>query len=242
MMSRSNSNRNQMRRQNQNDPLERWMNAWLPWQSMEATFGDSGWMPAVNISEDQDSYFIQAELPGVNREDIRVTYNNGVLTLQGERRQENEQNDRQYHRVERVYGMFERSFRLPTTIRADQIQAEFRDGLLTLTVPKAEEAKPRDITINVRDGGAQQGGNGGQRSSGQAGDGQQSRGASNMGTGSESYASEGAGQEDQGVTWGNQEGGSSGSSGARQGGSSSRSGSGSGSSRGSSSKSTKYPA
>jgi len=161
-MTRSTPTRGSMR--NRND-FERWLSAWMPGQGWDATFADSSWLPPVNIAEDQDNYLIELELPGVRRDDIKVTYTNGVLTIQGERKdekQEREQSGRQYHRMERVYGMFERSFRLPSTVRADRINAEFRDGVLTLTVPKAEEAKPRQITINVHDGGERKAGNGSQ--------------------------------------------------------------------------------
>ena len=198
------------------------MRAFMPWDTMEATLAQGGFMPPVNIAEDKDNYIIQAELPGVTRDEIKVTFNNGVLTIQGERRDEVEREERQYHRVERVYGNFERSFRLPNTVRADQIHAEFRDGVLTLTVPKAEEAKPRQISINVTDGGQTQGAGQQQRSrmtAGNGGDG-----------GQQGNGGQGSGEEGETATWGNQESGTS--SGAASGGSSRKSGSSSGSKSG----------
>jgi HSP20 family protein len=193
-MTRSTPNRSAPRGR---DDLERWLSAWMPGQAWDATFADSNWLPPVNIAEDQDSYLIEAELPGVKREDIKVTYNNGVLTIQGERKEEKEEKGQQYHRMERVYGQFERSFRLPLTVKADQIQAEYNNGVLTLRVPKAEEAKPRQISINVQEGTSQQAGkghNGGQANASQQGSaGQQGASATKTAQASES------------ATWGNQE-------------------------------------
>ncbi len=115
----------------------------------EITFARSVWAPAVNIAETDDNYIITAELPGISKDDIKVTYENGVLTIQGEKKQEKEEKGKTWHRVEAVYGAFERSFRLPSLIQADKISAEYKDGVLTLTLPKAEEAKPKQITIKV---------------------------------------------------------------------------------------------
>jgi len=173
-MTRSTPTRSQQPRGR--DDFERWLNAWMPNSPWEATFAESNWLPPVNIAEDQDSYKIEAELPGVPREDIKVTYNNGVLTITGERKemQEQQKKDHRYHRMERVYGQFERSFRLPMTVKADQIRAEYNNGVLDLTIPKAEEAKPRQIAINVMEGqksegqksGSGNGGNGGRTTGG----------------------------------------------------------------------------
>ena len=105
------------------------------------------WAPPVDIYEDGEKLVLKAELPGVRKEDLEVKVENNVLTLQGERRQEKDVKSEHFHRVERTYGTFVRSFTLPAGMVTDQIRAEFRDGVLTLTLPKAEEAKPKLIKV-----------------------------------------------------------------------------------------------
>jgi len=109
----------------------------------------SEWAPVVDITEDEASYVIKAELPEVKKEDVRVTVDNGVLTLTGERRFEKEEKGRKHHRIERSYGTFARSFALPENIDAGKVNASFKDGLLTITVAKSENAKPRQIEVKV---------------------------------------------------------------------------------------------
>jgi HSP20 family protein len=109
------------------------------------------WGPNVDITENPDSFEIHAELPGVRQDDVRLTLNNNVLTISGEKRQETKENKDNVLRVERNYGRFERSFSLPSTIRADDVRAEFEDGVLHILLPKAEEAKSRQIAIQSRD-------------------------------------------------------------------------------------------
>jgi HSP20 family protein len=105
------------------------------------------WLPAVDIFEEGDNLILQAELPGVGKDDVDVRVQNNVLTLSGERRQQKEIKEEQFHRLERSYGKFVRSFTLPVGIDTEKIKAEFREGLLILTLPKAEEAKPKRIKI-----------------------------------------------------------------------------------------------
>jgi HSP20 family protein len=107
------------------------------------------WAPALDIAERKDAYLVTVELPGVNPDDINVTLENNLLTIQGERRQASESADQQFHRIERAYGSFRRSVSLPSTVQADAIQASYDDGLLRLVVPKAEEAKPKKIAITA---------------------------------------------------------------------------------------------
>ncbi len=107
----------------------------------------NGWLPAVDIRETDDSFEFTAELPGLNRDDVHITIEDKVLTLKGARAWNDEENRNSYHRVERAYGSFSRSFTLPSTVDADKVAAKFNDGLLTITVPKAEEVKPRQIKI-----------------------------------------------------------------------------------------------
>lgn len=107
------------------------------------------WIPTVDISETEAEYAIQAELPGVKKEDVRVTLENGVLTIQGERRQQQSEPGRKYHRVEVSYGRFVRSFTLPDTVEAGNVRAEYADGMLNLHLPKSEKAKPRQIDVKI---------------------------------------------------------------------------------------------
>jgi HSP20 family protein len=109
---------------------------------------DRAWVPAVDVYENDDHEFVlKAELPEVKREDIAITYDNGVLTLKEERKSEVETSRDNYHRVERQHGSFTRSFTLPATVDAARIQASYKDGVLTIRVPQREEAKPKQIEI-----------------------------------------------------------------------------------------------
>ena len=108
------------------------------------------WMPAVDIFETNDREFVvKAELPDMKRDDISVTFENGVLTLKGERKFEQETNKENYHRVERRHGTFSRSFTLPNTVDASRISAGYKDGILTIRLPQREEAKPKQIDVNI---------------------------------------------------------------------------------------------
>jgi HSP20 family protein len=109
---------------------------------------DRAWVPAVDVYQNDDHELVlKAELPEVKREDIAVTYDNGVLTLKGERKSEVETSRENYHRVERQHGSFTRSFTLPATVDAARIQASYKDGVLTVRVPQRDEAKPKQIEI-----------------------------------------------------------------------------------------------
>jgi HSP20 family protein len=107
------------------------------------------WMPTVDISETEGEYLIKAELPEVRKEDVKVTVENGVLTLQGERRQEKEEKGKKFHRVERSYGSFVRSFSLPELVDESAVKAEYKDGVLNLHLPKSEKVKPKAIDVKV---------------------------------------------------------------------------------------------
>lgn len=106
------------------------------------------WVPPVDIQENADAYLFHAELPGMSKEDIHITLENSVLRLSGERKFEKDAKKENYHRVERTYGTFTRTFTLPTQVDAEKVQAAFENGILTVTVPKAEMAKPRRIAIS----------------------------------------------------------------------------------------------
>jgi HSP20 family protein len=107
------------------------------------------WAPAVDIYEQEGNIVLKAELPGVDPKDVDIRLENNVLTLRGERRIDNEVNRESYHRVERAYGAFSRSFTLPSVVNQEQIKADYKDGLLKVTLPKREEAKPKQISISV---------------------------------------------------------------------------------------------
>ena len=107
------------------------------------------WTPTVDISETEGEYLIKAELPEVKKEDVKVTLEDGVLTLSGERRQEKEEKHAKYHRMERSYGSFVRSFSLPELVDESKVKAEYKDGVLSLHLPKSEKVKPRAIEVKV---------------------------------------------------------------------------------------------
>jgi HSP20 family protein len=107
------------------------------------------WSPTVDISETEAEYAIKAELPEVKKEDVKVTVEDGVLTLQGERKQEKEEKGKKYHRVERSYGRFVRSFTLPDSVDESKVKAEYTDGVLHLHLPKSEKAKPKQIDVKI---------------------------------------------------------------------------------------------
>jgi HSP20 family protein len=110
------------------------------------------WVPALDISERKDAYLVAVELPGVEVDDLQITLEDGLLTIQGERHFAHDSSEQQFHRVERRFGAFRRAITLPAPIQAEQIEASFDNGVLQLVVPKAEQARPR--TISVRAGRA----------------------------------------------------------------------------------------
>jgi len=127
---------------------------WNPLSSQRTGYGEetmtlSEWCPLVDIREDKQEYLIKAELPEVKKEDIHVAVENGVLSIRGERKFEKEVNDQRYHRVERAYGTFERTFSLPDDADAAKVKAEFKEGLLTVHLGKSEAAKPKQIEVKV---------------------------------------------------------------------------------------------
>ena len=124
-------------------------------ETFARAFGDEqgtsqrAWVPAVDIYETSDGLVLKAELPGINPDDVEIRVEDNTLYLKGERKFEKEAKEESLHRIERSYGTFSRSFALPGTIDADKVKANYENGILTLTMPKREEAKPRTIKINV---------------------------------------------------------------------------------------------
>jgi len=107
------------------------------------------WMPLTDVAEDNENYYLKADLPGIKKEGVKISYSYGSLSISGERSQEKESKDRKYHRIERSYGKYYRSFILPEQIKEDKMKAEFKDGHLSVTIPKSDEVKPKEIDIKV---------------------------------------------------------------------------------------------
>jgi HSP20 family protein len=107
----------------------------------------TAWAPALDISERKDAYLVTVELPGVEAEDLEITLEDGLLTIQGERHFAHDSSEQQFHRVERRYGAFRRSITLPAQVQAEQIEASFDNGVLQIVVPKMEEATPKRIQL-----------------------------------------------------------------------------------------------
>ncbi len=109
----------------------------------------SVWNPAVDVFEDKDSIIVKAELPGMKKEDIDVSLHDGALSVSGERKSEEKFEDAETYRSERFVGRFHRTVTLPSPVSADKVKAQYKDGILMITLPKTEEAKPKQIEVNV---------------------------------------------------------------------------------------------
>jgi len=113
----------------------------------EAGVEGAVWVPAADVAETEDAVSVKVEAPGVDKDDIKISVTNNVLTIRGEKKMEKETSEESYHRIERVYGSFVRSLELPTVVQADKVTASFKDGVLTIVLPKSEEVKPKEIAI-----------------------------------------------------------------------------------------------
>ena len=107
------------------------------------------WLPPVDITEDSKEYMVKAELPGLTKENVKVTVEDGVLEITGERKEEKEEKDKKHHRIERSYGSFRRSFTLPEDSSGEKVSAEFKDGVLQVHLPKDQTAKPKSVEVKV---------------------------------------------------------------------------------------------
>jgi len=116
----------------------------------DSSLMSTGWSPAVDLTEADDSFVVKVELPGVNKNDVKVSIQDNILTIHGEKKQEKESKTSNYHRVERCYGSFRRSFALPSSVKGDSIDASHKDGVLTVILPKVEEAKRKEIEVRVK--------------------------------------------------------------------------------------------
>lgn len=133
-------------------PLGRFFDEWFPFGGrLSNVFGtadaDRMLKPALEIAEGEHAFTVNAELPGVAKEDVTITIEDGVLTLAGEKKREEEHKDKAWHRVERVYGSFQRSMTLPKGVDGDKAEAAFKDGVLTITLPKTDQAKPKTLKV-----------------------------------------------------------------------------------------------
>jgi HSP20 family protein len=111
----------------------------------------SAYVPRVDISEDTNNIYVHAELPGMSKEDVKITLSEGILTLRGEKKHEEKKEDKNYYRIERRYGSFARQFTLPENVKDEDVHANFNNGVLEITIPKSEPVKPkeREVPINV---------------------------------------------------------------------------------------------
>jgi HSP20 family protein len=141
------------------DDMQRRMSSLLDWSPTlfrrgnltpeDETITIPEWVPLVDIAEDDKEYLIKAELPEVQKDDVKVTVENGTLNISGERKAEKEEKGRKFHRVERYYGRFERSFSIPDDADGDSIKAEFKDGVLRVHLAKSEKARPKQVEVKV---------------------------------------------------------------------------------------------
>lgn len=132
------------------DGIQNEMNRMFDWffgRDAGESLVDSAWAPAVDIFQDTDSYHVHVDLPGMKRDEIDITMSGDTLTISGEKKRETKQEDDSFFRVERSYGKFSRSMRLPSSVEADKISAKYQDGVLQIAIPKAEKARPKQIRV-----------------------------------------------------------------------------------------------
>jgi len=130
------------------DEMDRlWVRFFGEWPTLEPFHRE--WSPFLEMSETKDNIVVKAEVPGMEPKDIDISLTGDVLTIKGEKKQEKEEKDEDYHRAERSYGAFTRSVRLPQEVQSDKIEANYRNGVLKITLPKSEEAKKKEVKIKV---------------------------------------------------------------------------------------------
>ena len=129
--------------------MERLLNRLLEGKLEEASSAGAAWAPSMDVSETKDSLIVKVEVPGMDPKDIQISLQENLLTIKGEKQQEQEEKEEHYHRVERTYGMFVRSVRLPVTVDGSKVAASFKNGLLTITLPKTPTSKGTTIPIKA---------------------------------------------------------------------------------------------
>ncbi|MCK4417815.1 MAG: Hsp20/alpha crystallin family protein [Candidatus Latescibacteria bacterium] len=132
------------------DEIDRLFDTFLPVKFKAEYPVTAAWAPRVDVAETDNEVIVTTELPGVERKDVKLSVEDNVLTIGGEKKQEKETKEKNYHCVERRYGTFSRSFTLPTRIQADKVKATFKDGILIIKLPKVEEAKTKEIPIEIQ--------------------------------------------------------------------------------------------
>ena len=110
----------------------------------------SSWLPAVDVLEHDDQYIVRVELPGIDKKDVKITVHKDVLTIRGEKRKTQETKKENYHRIERAFGSFQRSFALPSSVQSEKIEASYENGILSVSLPKVEEAKAKEIEVKLK--------------------------------------------------------------------------------------------
>jgi len=114
------------------------------------SMSQNSWNPQIDIADDNDNFYINAEIPGIDKDDIKINIKGNTLTINGEKKAEKESKGKNYYRSERVFGSFARTFELPEAIDREKISANYTNGILKLTVPKTEEAKPKEIEVKIK--------------------------------------------------------------------------------------------
>lgn len=132
------------------DDIERWFESFFPPAMRGFGTAEGQWSPAVDLTETPDEYIVKAELPGMKQDDIDVTLIDQTLTVSGEKKVEKEEKEKDYHRVERYFGKFQRSFHLPLRVDSEKIKATYKDGVLEVNLPKSADARKKEITIEVK--------------------------------------------------------------------------------------------
>jgi len=140
-----------LRRRAPFEGLTRWFNDIDTWYDtgFSGDIPDMTWRPAIDVEEKDGKYMVRADLPGLNKKDIHVELHDGYLTLRGERKSEHEENQDNYHRIERTYGTFERTFRVPKGVTEKDIHAKYKDGVLELTVPTPKVVEPTTTEVKI---------------------------------------------------------------------------------------------
>jgi HSP20 family protein len=147
---RSMMNRDTFRElENMSDRLSRLLSGRSAPSGGDESMASTDWVPVVDVMETEEEYQIRAELPGVEKKDVKLSMEKGVMTISGHREQEKEEKGKRYHRIERAYGSFARSFTVPDAVEEQKVTAEFKNGLLTILLPKSEKAKPKSIEVTV---------------------------------------------------------------------------------------------
>ena len=134
---------------NLRDELDRLFEAPFEHFARSSQLLSGGWVPALDVYEDKDNLTVKAELPGMKREEVEVSLHDGALTISGERKSETKDGNAEVYRSERFVGRFQRTVTLPSPVASDKVKASYKDGVLTVTLPKTEEAKPKQIDVNV---------------------------------------------------------------------------------------------